>query len=91
MFKFIDKLMIPLMYLFSGTLIDSPQSTHRWNSQKLKENELDFLDHRLVVLSKGEANAMKERFVFLYHIPILGGWRDYLVLNINNSGGWYLG
>lgn len=87
-------LMTPLMYLISGTWREAPQETHFWNREDL--TEVGWLpDKTKAVRVKGKKNALRKRwigFLPLFHIPILGGWRDYVVLKPRDEyRKWYVG
>ena len=88
-----DILMTPVMYLVSGTFQETPQRTHAWNVETFcPSSERIPAQFLLPVLGK---ENVSQRFVAgfpLFHIPILGGWRDYVVLQPKESkSGWYVG
>lgn len=90
--KIADILMVPLMYLISGTFIEVPQRGHRWNNKRLSKTDVEKLDVTLMVNCEGIPNSMKFRWLFLYHIPILGGWKNYVVMRPTDSErDWYVG
>jgi hypothetical protein len=74
-FQVTDTLMRPLMHTLGGFKPDSLQETHPWHVQEI-DHEL--IDPELTVTIKGSASeSMKSHNVFLFHAPILGGWRNY--------------
>ena len=79
-----DTLMVPAMYVLSGTIYEAPQRTHFWNNQKLSAAEVTpWLVRDLAVSVKGNPRASQPKLLGvlpLLHMPILGGWRDYVVL-----------
>lgn len=89
-----DLLMIPVMYIISGTLHEVPQRTHRWNNQRLQPEQVRYLTNHMKVSCGGIASA-KPRFgmrIPLFHIPILGGWKDYVALRPQNyNQEWHIG
>jgi hypothetical protein len=86
-----DVLMTPLMYLLSGTLKEAPQGGHRWNNKKLQPKDVRHLFANQMVYRNGLITNIS-RCLFLYHIPILGGWRDYVVLIPELRGTyWHVG
>lgn len=91
--KLADILMVPLMYLISGTLKEVPQQGHRWNSVRLSQSDVDGLDKSIMVHCFGISDkVIHSRWIFLFHIPILGGWRNYVVLEPEKPGrDWYIG
>ena len=78
--KLADVLMVPLMYLIAGTLKEVPQRGHRWNNKRLLRSDVNVLDNAIMVHCSCIPSAMRSRWLFLFHIPILGGWRNYVVL-----------
>lgn len=84
-----DILMVPIMYLLSGTLRESPQKTHAWNVQSLTKKQAESLDTKKMAHCKG-VRAIK-RWWFLFHIPFLGGWKNYVVLHPSYYETWYVG
>lgn len=87
-----DVLMIPLMYLIAGTLDEAPQRGHRWNNKQLLKSDIEKLDTSLMIHCGGILNSMKFRWIFLFHIPILDGWRNYVVMKPKDSKRkWHVG
>jgi hypothetical protein len=85
-----DFLMIPIMYLVAGTL-ESPQKTHRWNNIKLKPEEVAHLNSEMMVHAAGITTPVKSRGL-LFHIPILGGWNEYIVIEPElKIQSWHIG
>jgi len=99
--KFLDYIMLPVMYLVSGTFRESPQRTHFWNNLKLGQGRFRKFfrrsaDNQRLVLVDGVGTVGKRWWgiIPIFHIPILGGWRNYVVLKPSNSrvgDCWYLG
>lgn len=83
------------MYLISGTFQESPQRTHFWNNTKLSRKEVAFLEVALMVSREREKGALHRwRYkIPLFHMPIFGGWRRYVVvapvIHVNHA--WYVG
>ncbi len=91
--RFLDLVMVPIMYLVSGTLSEAPQQTHRWNNQKLRGTELEKFDKASMVFDeglKGEADRWWGKLP-IFHLPILGGWKKYVVLSPQMNGIWHVG
>lgn len=80
-----DTLMTPLMYLVQGTIWEHPQRTHFWNNHKYHRLILkDAISAPIGVGIEGDPEATTRwlwGFVPRFHIPILGGWRNYIVLD----------
>lgn len=89
-----DALMVPVMYLLSGTFFESPQRTHFWNNTKLSKKDVDTLRRDQMVRSDG-ATDLRDRHLFrlpIFHMPIVGGWRDYIVIApIEHELSWHAG
>lgn len=91
--KIVDVFMIPIMYILVGTFKETPQKTHFWNNTKLMKLEVRYLDTSQSVLIQGIPSKAKRWFGIIprFHIPILGDWRNYVVLEPKVSGIWYVG
>ncbi len=93
--KFADKMMVPAMYALSGTFKESPQRTHRWNNMHLDWNADDLFENlrrQEMLYFSGVLGAMSPKIPLLFHIPILGGWRNYVVLQPStHDGEWFVG
>lgn len=88
--RILDVLMVPIMYLVSGTIREEPQRTHKWNNKKLTLNEGNHLGSEGMVHCIGLRNIRVWKVFF--HIPILGGWRNYVVLEPQDDGQrWHVG
>jgi len=80
------------MYLIAGTLKERPQRTHKWNIRKIKSEQLTHLDESLFVKVAGANSKIKKHWGILFHFPILGGWRHYVTLQVDEAhAGWYIG
>ena len=86
-----DLLMVPIMYIVSGTFRERPQQTHAWNVQNLPLDGVKRLDSQAMVQYKGIAKQIA-RLGVLFHIPLVGGWRNYVVLQpTKHNGVWFVG
>lgn len=89
-----DTIMVPLMYLLQGNVQELPQRTHRWNNLHLKNYSLSDLDSNMIERVSGDTHAHKRWFgiIPLFHMPILGGWKKFVVLNPKSyTQEWYVG
>ncbi len=80
--RVLDWMMLPIMYLLSGTFRESPQRTHRWNNVKLNLIDTWGMKDSLIVHARGDSRA-RARFwggLPLFHMPIFGGWTRYVIL-----------
>ncbi|HCC05094.1 TPA: hypothetical protein DEP58_02190 [Patescibacteria group bacterium] len=89
-----DAVMVPCMYLVSGTFHEAPQRTHVWNYRKMTQEEvMRPFSRKMVKVEgiKGEYEPDDVLFPFL-HVPILFGWRNYVVLKPQAmSKTWFIG
>lgn len=78
-----DIAMAPLMYVLSGSWLsgkyERPQRTHLWNITRLSASDVKYLDREQMVCCEGVKGAMR-RITPLFHLQLLGGWRDYVVV-----------
>jgi len=81
------------MKLISTAPLERPQETHAWHAQKLTRDDLKSLDSKKYATVGGnEHSYFKTGSGALFHIPLIGGWRDYIVLEIQiNISPWYVG
>lgn len=89
--KMLDTIMIPIMWILSGFTRDSIQETHPWHGQPV--NLLLDMDLSVSVQAT-KARHTPEKFPwFLFHAPIFGGWREYLVLEVSEGciTPWHIG
>lgn len=92
--KCADYLMMPLMYVLQGNFRESPQRTHRWNNIHLAAQELHFLeDEQMVSVKEDEtASARWRAFLPIFHIPLFGGWKQFVVLEPTSPQDiWFVG
>ena len=83
--------MVPIMYLVSGTLRESPQWTHHWNIMNFGPATFPTLNDDMTVTTDPIPEALPGRTLVRFHIPIFGGWRDYVVFEPCENRAWYLG
>ncbi|MCX6799994.1 MAG: hypothetical protein NT091_02510 [Candidatus Falkowbacteria bacterium] len=78
--KAADILMVPIMYLVSGTF-EKPQQTHFWNNTKLTKDNIKYLKKEQMVfcsaISVGEAWKLG---LPLFHIPLFSDWKNYVAI-----------
>lgn len=89
-----DALMVPVMYLVSGTFREAPQRTHRWNNTHLPESNVECLEKDKMVFCLGIASGKKEfsNNSLICHCPIFGVWRNYVVVQLIPAGSvWHIG
>lgn len=92
--RFADWLMTPIMYLLSGTLKESPQRTHAWNNMRLSKRDASIINLDRCVWCDRTPSASPRFFLGLplFHMPVFGGWKEYVVLEPwGNHGAWHIG
>jgi hypothetical protein len=89
-----DQIMWPLMFVLGGMKRDSIQETHFWHNQPIAKSDIDPL-LSVVVVGDDERTRVKTNRVFplpMFHMPILGGWRNYVVLHVQSDVSyWHIG
>lgn len=74
-----DVLMIPIMWLLAGFHPHKIQETHRWHTWRhLTSNDID--KKKALLLKKKDGTGVSKRLWFWFHVPILGGWKKYIVV-----------
>jgi uncharacterized membrane protein len=104
---FFDFMFSPIMYLISGVwlnflilrfsyMVEKPQRTHFYNNKKFKDDlSKEVVKRYPQVKIRGiETERWTHLSKFLFHVPILCGWKNYVVFrpadeNINNT--WHIG
>lgn len=86
-----DLLMIPIMYLLSGTLWERPQQTHRWNWQTVSFADRKELNQAQCCSAAPDWQACARGSSPRFHLPLLGGWRRYVVLEPSGTEEWHVG
>ena len=87
----IDVCMRPIMYAGAGTLKEQAQETHRWHIQKLKPNLVSSIDVQQAITVESMDNSTRMPGYALFHLPLFGGWRDYIVLQAESNEPWHIG
>lgn len=86
-------LMVPFMYLLSGT-IERPQETHRWNNAVLANEDVAYLKQRGMIRCPPIPSSRRWLGkIPIFHMPIIGGWKKYIVVKKNHYDfdEWYVG
>lgn len=92
--KILDTCMVPVMYLLQGNFNEVPQRTHRWNNAHLSVDDIGKYDESLAIHSDRDELAVKRWFGFipLFHMPLFGGWKKFVVVKpVNNVQSWHVG
>jgi hypothetical protein len=93
LFRLLDRMLWPVMFVLGGCKFDSIQETHRWHGQPIDAGEID---ERLSVFVEGnDRSPVRTNALYpfpTFHAPILGGWRNYTVLQIQAVAPyWHVG
>lgn len=91
--RVIDFIMFPLMKLISLAPFERPQESHAWHAQKIGEDDIQTLDiNKCVQIQGDEISSIKDGSGPLFHIPLIGGWKNYFVLEVEDKNvPWYVG
>lgn len=87
-FRFLDFLLVPVMWVFSGFKLEFPQETHRWHMQNIS---CDKVRVKGVEIMGDDKSRVGTRAPFI-HMPAFGGWRNYIILEAEGfSDYWFVG
>ena len=81
------------MFVLRGFKFDSLQETHPWHAYQINPKDVDF---RLAVATHGtDTTWYRGRSAFLFHAPILGGWKQFSVYEVDRANvpfhiGWVM-
>jgi len=83
--------------LISGAPKESPQVTNFWNNRPLTETEFYQIKDDFLTERQYDPKAIKRKYRgdLRFHIPILGGWKRYVVVTPRKGyvieGYWHIG
>ena len=83
----------PFMYLFQGNYNEIPQRTHVWNNDKFVGSRyVDSVSSEYTFYDSGN-NEEKPKGLVRFHLPVLGGWKNFLVLSpvLEEVTSWHIG
>jgi hypothetical protein len=87
-----DACMTPVMYLLQGQTAEVPQRTHIWNNKKFQDGALAWLDSEMMCTVAADLCAQKRGNLPRFHMPILGGWKNFVVLApLVHESEWFVG
>jgi hypothetical protein len=91
-YRLFDLALSPFMRLISGAPFESPQETHGvWNVERLPyETHTDISPDLCAQVTGTYDGVFKEGHGPLFHFPILGGWKEYVVVEAARMP-WYVG
>jgi hypothetical protein len=83
-FRLVDFAMKPIMFVLGGFNRNSLQETHPWHLYRnIDEKNIDL---SLVYTHQGDDSSLIQKHaLFLFHSPIFGGWKKYIVLEPSTS------
>ena len=80
------------MFLIGGFKKDSLQESHQWHCQPIRPEEID---ESLCVSVEGDDRSSCKNKLFplpRFHMPIFGGWKNYVILEVEpNNSAWHVG
>jgi hypothetical protein len=91
--KILDAVLLPVMYLVSGTLSERPQQSHTWNFVSIPTEHQSRITQAELYTPTPVQSTQKWLFGFfpIFHIPLLGGWKHYHVLRPKTYDGvWHI-
>ncbi len=90
----LDYLMLPIMYILQWNFFETPQRTHFWNNTKLAILGTHALDSTSMISVPGDSTATQRwlGYVPIFHMPIFGGWKEYVVIAPHvDQDVWFVG
>lgn len=96
-FRLLDCVLYPIMVLLNGFNGDSIQETHPWHGININTDQIPKNKRLMIkkdVTAKYENNDKSLIKRWLFHAPILGGWREYVVIknkDFIDGVGWFVG
>ena len=91
--RLVDRILWPIMFLLGGATRGSTQETHYWHCQPVDPITIEPSLSAQVVGDEVSNVASNRVFPFpFFHAPLLGGWRNYVVLQVQASVEyWHVG
>jgi len=92
-YRIFDFLLIPLMYALGGFKKDIVQQTHGWHTVNIDPSKVEL--SKSIQIEGLDESKFNNYGGFLhhlgfFHIPIFGGWKNYVILECPESP-WYVG
>lgn len=89
-FRVLDYLLFPLMWILCGCKFELPQETHRWHMRNY--HHIDVPKNKSVRIEGDDKSKRSVKGFPFYHIPLFGGWKNYVILEVEDFGSfWNLG
>ncbi|MCX6722808.1 MAG: hypothetical protein NT094_01920, partial [Candidatus Staskawiczbacteria bacterium] len=90
--RLLDASLSPAMRILAGrAFFEASQTGHLWNVRTVKAA---LLSTEMMVLEKGVSDAIQRKHELdpKFHMPLFGGWREYIVLeSVGYDGEWSVG
>jgi len=80
LFYVFDYFLTPIMFILGGLNMDSIQETHYWHCSNIDPR---MINNNLGMLVHGNDPSTKTNKLLplpLFHMPILGGWKNYFIM-----------
>lgn len=86
--KIVDYILLPIMWVLCGCR--DLQESHLWHIQRF---DCPFIqDSAGVTIVGDETSWAQERHLALFHMPIFGGWKKYITLEVQKFDNyWHVG
>ncbi|MBI2621100.1 MAG: hypothetical protein HYW63_00445 [Candidatus Levybacteria bacterium] len=81
-FRVFDYLLFPLMWILCGFKLELPQETHRWHMRNYPSIKVP--KNKIVKITGDDPSRHSVKGFPFYHIPLLGGWKKYIILEAKN-------
>lgn len=91
--RLLDLAMSPLMRLISIAPLERPQESHAWHAQKFSADDIASIAiEKCIVVEGDDSSPIKSGFGPLFHMPLFGGWKNYIVLEVDAGiDTWHVG
>lgn len=78
--RIVDRIMRPVMFILGGFREDAIQETHPWHCWR--GFDAGSIDISCAAKCRGsDDKTFKRRYGFLFHAPLIGGWKKYRVFS----------
>lgn len=89
-FRVLDYVMMPLMFILSWFKKDSIQETHIWHCENISPDLINA--DKASQLYTDSQTWVKGSWLGLIHMPFIWGWKDYIVIsNLEYDSYWFVG
>jgi hypothetical protein len=86
----LDGFLHPFMIILNGFNGDSTQRTHPWHGKNIDRYKVN--ETNSIRVEGRDPSKVKDIWCGLFHMPIVGGWKSYVILKPKNKIDlWYIG